>query len=285
LPRSHHLATAISIPGYAVFLLAAATIFLGARFLLTRKPVDAAFMWSLLAFCLSLRFVANIRISALYSVAAACILAASIVENSYLLAYQDELTGLPARRAFNDAMLRLHAPYSIAVVDIDHFKNFNDTYGHDIGDEVLRLVATTLARVTGGGQAFRYGGEEFTILFQGKTTDEVVEHLEKLRERIQMAEFRMRGGERRQVPRGPDRRNARTRSTKGHAIRQLAKEPAKAISVTVSMGVATGEEKSYPEGVIQAADKALYRAKANGRNQVETADRPRRVRAKAADIA
>ena len=99
-----------------------------------------------------------------------------MIENSYLLAYHDELTTLPSRRAFNDAMMRLQPPYSIAVVDIDHFKKFNDTYGHDTGDvQVLRLVASKLSLVTGGGNAYRCGGEEFTILFPGKRRDEVVE--------------------------------------------------------------------------------------------------------------
>ena len=124
----------------------------------------------------------------------------------YLLAYHDELTTLPSRRAFNDALLRLQAPYSIAVVDIDHFKRFNDTYGHDTGDQVLGLVAACLARVTGGGQAYRCGGEEFNILFAGKTTDQVVDHLEQLRATVERSEFRMRGGDRRQAARGPDRR-------------------------------------------------------------------------------
>ena len=76
-------------------------------------------------------------------------------------------------------------PYSIAMVDIDHFKRCNDTYGHDTGDQVLRLVASRLARVTGGGQAYRCGGEEFAILFPGKTTIDVLEHLEKLRADIE----------------------------------------------------------------------------------------------------
>jgi diguanylate cyclase (GGDEF)-like protein len=224
-----------------------------------------------------------------YSSTAACILAISIIENSYLLAYHDELTTLPSRRAFNDALLRLQEPYSIAMVDIDHFKRFNDTYGHDTGDQVLRLVAASLSRVTGGGQAYRCGGEEFAILFSGKTTSEVVDHLEQLRAIIEASEFRMRIGDRRQVPRGPDRRNQRTRSLtrKGDAIRQLAKEkPQAPLSVTVSMGVATStKKKSHADLVLQAADKALYRAKANGRNRVETASASRRRRLTAAGIA
>jgi len=288
--RAHHVATVVFLPVYALLVFAAAGIFLLARFLITRKTVDSALLWSLSAFFLALRFTGTTRVSTAYSATAACILAISIIENSYLLAYHDELTTLPSRRAFNDALLRLQNPYSIAVVDIDHFKRFNDTYGHDTGDQVLRLVAASLSRVTGGGQAYRCGGEEFNILFPGKTSSEVVDHLEQLRKAIECSEFRMRGGERRQAPRGPDRRNerARGRARKGQAIRELAQEkPPAPLSVTVSIGVATSpKEESDPELVLQAADKALYRAKANGRNRVETATSPRRrTRIKAAGIA
>ncbi len=278
--RAHHLATSVPMPGYALVVFAGAGILLLVRFLLIRKPVDSALLWSLSAFFLALRFSGSIRVSTIYSVTAACILAASIVENSYLLAYHDELTTLPSRRAFNDALLRLQHPYSIAVVDIDHFKRFNDTYGHDTGDQVLQLVAVNLSRVTGGGQAFRCGGEEFNLVFPGKTTSEVEEHLERLRLAIESSKFRVRGSDRREVPRGPDRRNERTRSRarKGDSIRKLAQEqvPA-ALSVTVSIGVATSsKEELRPEAVLQAADQALYRAKGNGRNRVETASSTRR---------
>ena len=286
--HSHHAAQLASVPGHAVLAFAAGCLFLLVRSVLTRKPVDTALLWSLCALFLSLRYLGTPRISTAYSAVAASILAISIIENSYLLAYHDELTTLPSRRAFNDALMRLQDPYSIAMVDIDHFKKFNDTYGHDTGDQVLRLVAANLARVTGGGQAYRCGGEEFAILFPGKTIPEVVDHLEKLRSTIASSEFRMRSGDRRQVPRGPDRRNeaARGRGRKGHAIRQLAREtiPA-ALSVTVSIGVAMVTKKvPYADRVLEAADKALYRAKANGRNRVETASAGRRS-AKAAGIA
>jgi len=291
---AHHVAAAASlpvpVPGYALLIFAGAGVLLLVRFLITRKPLDSALLWSLSAFFLCLRFSGTARVSTLYLAAAACILTASIIENSYLLAYHDELTALPSRRAFNDALLRLQHPYSIAVVDIDHFKRFNDTYGHDTGDQVLQLVAVSLSRVTGGGQAYRCGGEEFNILFPGKTTSGVVDHLEQLRAAIASSEFRVRSGDRRQVPRGPDRRNERPRGRKrtGHAIRELAQEKSPApLSVTVSIGVATSaRERSQPELVLQAADKALYRAKANGRNRVETAGSIRRKsRIKAAGIA
>ncbi len=288
--KAHRVAATISLPGYALIAFAAAGVILLARTLLTRKPVDSALLWSLSAFSLSLRSAGSARVSIAYSVASASILAASIIETSYLLAYHDELTALPSRRAFNDALLGLQDPYSIAVVDIDHFKRFNDTYGHDTGDQVLQLVAAGLARVTGGGQAFRCGGEEFNLLFPGKSTSDVVEHLEQLRAAIEASEFHMRSGERRQSPRGPDRRNQRSagRARKAQAIRHLAQDkPPAPLSVTVSIGVATSARgESHPDLVLQAADKALYRAKNNGRNRVETASAPRRrSRADAAGIA
>jgi diguanylate cyclase (GGDEF)-like protein len=292
-PRVHHAASAISLPGYAAVIFAAAGIVLLLRWLFTRKPVDSALVWSLSAYFLSLRFTGSVRLSTVYSATAACILAISIIENSYLLAYHDELTTLPSRRAFNDALLRLQEPYSIAMVDIDHFKRFNDTYGHDTGDQVLRLVASSLSRVTGGGQAYRCGGEEFAVLFPGKRTAEVVDHLEQLRANIEASEFHRRSGDRRQTPRGPDRRNltrgnqgSRARSRKGDAIRHLAEaKAATPLSVTVSMGVASSTKgTTNPDSVVQAADKALYRAKANGRNRVETAS-SRRGSVKTAEIA
>jgi GGDEF domain-containing protein len=262
------------LPFATLLAFAAAAIVLLVRFLLFHKPVESGLLWALAASFLSLHFI----------------LAVSIVETSYLLAYHDELTTLPSRRTFHDALFRLEPPYSIAVVDIDHFKRCNDTYGHDAGDQVLRLVASRLARVTGGGQAYRCGGEEFAIVFPGKTTGDVLDHLEQLRANIEGSSFRLRGTDRRQEARGPDRRNprAQARTQTGHAIRQLSQTTAATeLSVTASIGVATStKENSSVEEVVEAADKALYRAKAAGRNRIETASTPRRrARAKAASIA
>jgi len=236
--------------------------------------------------------------------AAGLILVSSIVENSYLLAYHDELTGLRARRAFNDALLRLEKPYAIAAVDIDHFKSFNDTYGHETGDQVLRMVAARLAHVSGGGQAYRVGGEEFSILFPGRSVAEIIPYVELLRKTIEAASFHVRGSEERRrnqsakQPKDQERRtrarrvndqdgeeNDRRRSTtrKSRKVlhpgtsRQIAKDE---LSVTVSIGVAEPARTNQEvEQVIQAADKALYRAKQAGRNRVEAA-LPTRSRAR-----
>jgi diguanylate cyclase (GGDEF)-like protein len=292
LARHTHAAASLSSPlPLAVQLcFSAAVIILLIRYGLLRKPAESGLLWALAAVLLALRFGGSGQIAGAYFAMAAIILASAVVETSYLLAYHDELTTLPSRRAFNDALLRLVPPYSIAMVDIDHFKRCNDTYGHDTGDQVLCLVASRLARVSGGGQAYRCGGEEFAILFPGKTTQDVLEHLEDLRCAIEGSRVRLRGNDRRRQPRGADRRNrqTRTRARAGDIIRQLSRPTTSSeIAVTVSIGVATSKlEKLSTREVIQAADKALYRAKAGGRNRVETAvPSRRRVRATTAGIA
>jgi GGDEF domain-containing protein len=293
-PAARHTIAPAQLPFATLLAFSAAGIVLLTRYMLFRKPAESGLFWSLSACMLSLRFGGVGRIPEAYFAASAFILAGTIVETSYLLAYHDELTTLPSRRAFHDALLRLKAPYSIAMVDIDHFKRCNDTYGHDTGDQVLRMIASRLARVTGGGQAYRCGGEEFAILFSDKTTSDVLEDLEKLRADIEGSTLRLRGPDRRQEARGPDRRNQRTRGRvrAGQAIRELTRQPSRLhpsneLSVTASIGVATSQrENPSAEEVIRAADKALYRAKAAGRNRIETeSSQRRRTRTKAAGIA
>lgn len=281
------------IPQLALFTFAAALIFLLIRFLLFRKPVESGLLWSLAAAFLALLAGGVGRIAGAYLATAGFILVSSIVENSYLLAYHDELTTLPARRAFNEAVLRLQSPYAVAALDIDRFKHFNDTYGHETGDQVLRMVAARLARVSGGGRAYRVGGEEFTILFPGKSLKEVQPHLELLRTVIEGSTFHLRGGvERRSLARVPDqtipdrrrrRRKSEDRRTSARELSGSARRGAagtgREISVTVSIGVAEATARTREaEQVIQAADKALYRAKQAGRNRVEAAT-PSKARA------
>jgi PleD family two-component response regulator len=163
-------------------------------------------------------------------------------------------------------------PYSIAVVDIDHFKSFNDLYGHDAGDEVLRMVAGRLAQVSGGGQAFRCGGEEFAIVFRGRRAAEALPCLEELRREIEKCTFRLRGPDRRQQIRGPDRRGEASRPQRPRKGKTKPPAPCDITSVSVSIGVAEPEvEQRTVQLVMAAADKALYRAKAAGRNRVEMA--------------
>ena len=265
------------VPQIALLFFVASLCALAVRFLRFRKPVESGFFWSLLAAFAALQASA---VTKGYFAAAGLLLLVSVVETSYLMAYHDELTGLPARRAFNDAIVGLEQRYAIAIVDVDHFKKFNDTYGHETGDQVLRMVAARLAAVSGGGKSFRCGGEEFSIVFPGKSAKDALEHLQLLRVSIQHSEFHVRGRiDRRKTSRGSDRRTAAGK--KSTRSRTFAAEN-RAVSVTVSIGVAEPSTRNHDiEQVIRAADKALYRAKEGGRNRVEL-DLPARPRSSAA---
>lgn len=279
LHASIPLVPATKVPALALMGFIVGFAILLGRFLLYRKAIESGLLWSLAAAFFGLLSGGAGRIGSAYFATAGLVLAASLIESSYALAYQDELTGLPSRRAFNEAIQVLEAPYAIAALDIDHFKKFNDTYGHDTGDQVLRMVAARLASVTGNGEAYRVGGEEFSILFRGSSIKEAFEHLELLRAAVEDSSFRVRSPhERRSVSRDSDRRTAGTK--KRHLkVKQIAnlQSDAQQLSVTVSIGVA--EPFGGTEGieqVIQAADKALYRAKQGGRNRLEVATPPRR---------
>jgi diguanylate cyclase (GGDEF)-like protein len=257
------------LPQVALLAFAAAAAWLGMRMTLLRKPVDGAFFWSVCAAFAGLHAASPGRESSLYLATGMLMFAAALVENSYLLAFHDELTGLPGRRAFNQALLALPDTYAIAMVDIDHFKQFNDNYGHDTGDQVLRMVAGRLAQVSGGGKSYRYGGEEFVIIFPGRNAGECCRHLEELRDSIARSTFMVRGPDRSRRRRNERRYAQPGRRPVGNARTRTA--------VTVSMGVAECTARlGTPELVIEAADQALYHAKDNGRNRVELAGKPAR---------
>ena len=260
---------ASDIPAW-LFLFFVATIAISIRrFLQTHRPTEPGFAWATAAVFIWVEFAPAGKMADAYIATAALILAASLIETSYVLAYHDELTGIRGRRAFNDALLSLDQQYAIAIVDIDHFKKFNDTYGHDTGDQVLCMVATRLSKVSGGGQAFRCGGEEFAIIFSETSAKDAFDHLDSLRQVIEKSAFKVRGFERRTTlrPGEADRRKPRRKSGD-----TALSEPPGELSVTVSIGVAeTSTRNRQPEQVIQAADQALYRAKEKGRNRVESA--------------
>jgi diguanylate cyclase (GGDEF)-like protein len=288
--------------------IAAAAVFIW-RFFQTRKPIEPGFVWSIAAIFLWLQFAPIGKVSYAYVATAALILGASLIETSYVLAYHDELTGILGRRAFNESLLSLDQQYAIAIVDIDHFKKFNDTYGHDVGDQVLCMVASRLSEVTGDGEAFRCGGEEFSIVFRNASAKDALDHLERLRRIIEKSTFHVRGSDRRaqkdaekeaekNAEKAAEKAARDLRASKSDRRKPVKKKAAPAnsnplpdhLSVTVSIGVAEPSTlHGQPEQVIQAADQALYRAKHRGRNRVELASTdPQKVaggkRAKAAQL-
>ncbi|MCW1927311.1 sensor domain-containing diguanylate cyclase [Bhargavaea beijingensis] len=155
------------------------------------------------------------------------------------LASTDPLTGLANRRAFEKQMDRLaESPYAVIALDIDHFKQVNDTYGHAVGDDVLKRVATAIedlaeeTRSMKGIQLYaaRIGGEEFSLTVETASETAAASVAERIRKRIA--------------------------------------EAGKPVPVTVSAGVALRKTGEEPALLLKRADEALYRSKREGRNRV-----------------
>ncbi len=223
-----------------------------------RGAVERSLLWCQLTVLLAIHPRTSWAADSLLLMAAGVILAITVLQKTYAMAYRDDLTGLPARRALMRDLDALGTTYTVAMVDVDHFKLFNDKHGHDVGDQVLKLVASELAGVQGGGKAYRYGGEEFTLLFPGKVRDETIVHLNAVRVAVEGAAFSLRSWQRpKQKP-------------------SLENEPpqvqtSRRLSVTVSIGVSDSAEADLPPGqILKNADEALYRAKDQGRNRVST---------------
>ncbi|MFZ5596024.1 MAG: diguanylate cyclase [Bacillota bacterium] len=243
-----------AFPGISIFMFILALLIFSARLFFKSPFMESSFIGVLIALGAALISHENpLAIAGYYSTAGA-ILVVAIIHDSYSKAYLDDLTGLPGRRALRETLIKLEGRYSIAMLDIDHFKSFNDMYGHDVGDEALRFIASMVRNISGGGKAFRYGGEEFTIVFPGKRLSESALHLEALRQSIANRGFVLRGKDR------PRKKPQQIKPAPGSI---------KKINITVSIGVSESSSRlKNPNSVLKAADSALYRAKEQGRNLV-----------------
>lgn len=185
------------------------------------------------------------------------LIAYSVIKDSRTMAFKDELTSIPSRRSLMQYVQTLGRKYTVVMSDIDHFKKFNDTHGHDVGDEVLKLVASKLNKVAGGGKTFRFGGEEFVIIFPRKTPQEVQVFIEQIRLVIADYDIALRAKPRPQKP--PKNKTAKA-------------QKAAIVKVTTSFGIAqrTKGTSSF-EDVMKQADIALYAAKKAGRNCIKVA--------------
>ncbi len=168
------------------------------------------------------------------------------LDQSLELAVTDQLTGLHNRRYMTGQLGALvkratHGgdPVSALMIDIDHFKKINDSFGHDVGDEVLREFAVRLAsNVRAIDLPCRYGGEEFTVIMPGARLADAERVAERIRLHVAGSPFRVQGGK-------------------------------EMLSATISVGVAcTAGPEDTPEALLKRADEAVYEAKAGGRNRV-----------------
>lgn len=173
------------------------------------------------------------------------------------LAYIDELTQLPQRRALEGHLNRLGRRSAVCMLDVDHFKQFNDTWGHEVGDQVLRLLGSILAEVK-GLSAYRYGGEEFTLVFGHDREDAIAEKLEEVRHRVESYPLALR-----RTDRPESKKDGKAQRGKGTGKQQ--------VNITISLGCALRQRREEPEALLKRADEALYSAKKAGRNCVKMA--------------
>ncbi|MFD1252326.1 putative diguanylate cyclase YcdT [Devosia equisanguinis] len=159
------------------------------------------------------------------------------------LARVDELTQLHNRRAFDEALARAHASYlrgsgsaTLVTLDIDHFKQINDTHGHAAGDAVLRAFANTVRKsLRTSDQLYRIGGEEFAIILSQTEPEMAIDLANRIREAVAAQPIAYRDQD---------------------------------IAITISLGLASLADGANPAEIVEAADAALYRAKSGGRNRV-----------------
>lgn len=248
LPNLLHGLTKASDFLLIIALIALCFIFLVS--LLFENQTQKAPFWMLLALMIPFLTLQESQSFVLFSLLSSLIAISALVHDAYRMAYVDTLTGIPGRRALEERFLHLGSHYLIAMVDIDFFKKFNDKFGHDIGDEVLKMVAKELSHVKNGGKAYRYGGEEFTILFSGKKKEECIMALEEVRERIFRRGFAIRDKNR--PEKAPKKNTPQT--------------PVKKEKLSVSIGASLSQKGKLPQDVIKTADEALYKAKESGRN-------------------
>ncbi|MDI9514389.1 MAG: GGDEF domain-containing protein [Clostridiaceae bacterium] len=245
---------AMAIPAPAIILYILAIGLLLVNYILKGQYIYVVFISVLITTYISLHFAHRPVILAVFTSSVFIVVVSALFEVSYSLAFYDTLTGVLSRRAFEQELDRLGKQYCIAMVDIDHFKRVNDGYGHDVGDEVLKMVASILNKVSYRARTFRYGGEEFAIIFQGQRMSEVMTLLERVRKAVERRPFIIRSDSR------PEKKPEKITGYSGGKGR---------INVTVSIGVAQKTESLKTAlDVVKKADEALYRAKSGGRNRV-----------------
>jgi len=253
LPRSGEQ-TILSDQAFYLFVFA--TAFCLVAYLIRRDRAQAGLLFSMVFAFATLNWLHLSMISTVMMLSAGIALFFGVISSLLQMLYQDELTGLADRKALNKALATLREGDVLVMADIDKFKNLNDTHGHDTGDEVLKLVAALLGETKERAKAYRYGGEEFTLLFKGRDTKKTVSALEDIREKIAAYPIHIRA------------REQRPKNAKTGAAYRTDKPNKKAIRTSISMGAVVLRGGEHPTEALKRADKQLYKAKKSGRNCV-----------------
>lgn len=243
------------IPQPALFAFAMALVLHFVRFVLHRDPLEGGAIWALSAVFVAYHTTSYGWHPTNFFTAAGLILFVTLLQSFYQRTYRDELTGLPGRLAYEEAIGQLGRRFAVAIVGIDQLTQYANTHGKSVSEQILKLVAPRVQAACSDGQIFRTTGEELTLLFPGKSTTETVSMLETVRKAIDANSLFLRGRDRVwESRRGMKKAGSRDRE----------------LPVTLSIGVAEKlSDSATLSSAIKSAYQALYEAKGNGGNVVK----------------
>jgi GGDEF domain-containing protein len=268
LPDQHDLASSFTreyipalymdwtpIPQPALFAFVIALLLHVIRFALHRDPLEGGAIWALCAIFVAYHTSRYGWQPTNFFMAAGLILFVTLLQSFYQRTYRDELTGIPGRLAYDEAIAQLGKRFSVAVISIDQLTQYANTHGKPVSEQILKLVAPRVQSACSDGQVFRTTGEDLTVLFPGKSTIETLGALETVRKTIGAISLFLRG---------PDRVWEKQRETQKTGSRDQG------LPVTLSIGVA---EKAVDSAtltlVLKSAYRGLYDAKGAGGNVVK----------------
>lgn len=239
----------------ALFVYGIVFLYFLARYIRIREAIECAFFWALILTFSALIVNRNEPASSIYFTTAGLILVISVIENIYLEGFRDELTDLPTSQVLIGNLSKLKTGYTVAMIEIDHFKKLKDNHGRKVSKQIIRIVGSKLASAT-GGMPFRYGDAVFFVVFPEMFVQETMSRLEILRVTIKESAFIL-----------PSRKHSHKKLKK---LKGLKMQPNK-IPLSVSIGVAERIDLDIsPLQVIKSAEESLYFARKEGRDRIST---------------
>ena len=244
-----------AIPQPALIVFAIALLLHGIRFVLHRDPLEGGTIWALGAIFVAYHMSRSGWQSSNFFMAAGLILFATLLQSSYRQTYRDDLTGIPGRLAYDEAIAQLGKRFSVAVIGIDQLTQYANVHGKSVSVQVFKQIAPRVLAACSGGQVFRTTGEELTVLFPGKSSNEALGSLDTIRKSIEAIALFLRG---------------RDRVWEKQRPAQKTGPRDQALPITLSIGVAEQSDDTTTLAlVIKSAYRALYDAKGAGGNVVK----------------
>ena len=267
LPDQHDLASSFTreyipslytewtpIPQPALVAFATALLLHVIRFALHRDPLEGGAIWALFAIFVAYHTSRYGWQPTNFFMAAGLILFATLLQSFYQQTYRDEVTGLPGRLAYDEAIGQLGKRFSVAVIGIDQLTQYANIHGKSVSVQILKLAAPRIQAACSDGQIFRTTGEEFTVLFPDKSATDTMGTLDTVRKSVEAIGLFLRGRDRVWEQRGTQKAGSRDRQ----------------LRITLSIGVAEKlSDSATLTLVIKSAYRALYEAKGTGGNLVK----------------